>query len=392
MSKSLEKLIRKLPKQDLHLHLDGSIRLDTMIDLAKSQKIKLPSYTLEGLEVNLFKDHYNSLEEYLKTFAYSCAVMQTPENLERIAYELAVDCQDEGVCYIEVRFDPLLLTNSKQSSKQVLQAVNKGLKKAQADYNQNLASNQPAFHYAIIICALRSLGPWSELYTKIFDSFAHLSNKKVTKLIALEQVNFAIQMKEQGIPVVAFDLAGAEKGHPCDDFDEAFTLATQNLLHKTVHAGEGDGVHSIMQAICILGAERIGHGFALFAKQKAYTRDLLHYIINKNITIEVCLTSNLQTMPDIKKIENHSYKKMLANNLNIVVCTDNRTASKTSITKELLLARTGMVFQPTEFKRLVLQGFSSSFFPDATKKRDYCQLCNDYYDFIVKNTQLAVLS
>ena len=128
--KDFKNLIQKIPKSDIHLHLDGSIRLDTIIDLAKEQKIKLPSYTASGLEETLFKDHYNSLDEYLKTFGYSCSVMQTPESLERIAYELAIDCQEEGIKYIEVRMDPLLVTNSLQSHLDVFKLIDRGLKKA----------------------------------------------------------------------------------------------------------------------------------------------------------------------------------------------------------------------------------------------------------------------
>ena len=125
--KDLKNLIQKLPKQDIHLHLDGSIRLDTIIELAKEQKVKLPSYTKEGLEKKLFKNNYSSLEEYLKTFGYSCSVMQTPDSLERIAYELAIDCQEEGIKYIEVRMDPILVSNSIQSNLDVLHSIHRGL-------------------------------------------------------------------------------------------------------------------------------------------------------------------------------------------------------------------------------------------------------------------------
>ena len=168
---NLREIIKKIPKSDIHLHLDGSIRLDTIIDLAKEQKIKLPSYTASGLEETLFKDHYNSLDEYLKTFGYSCSVMQTPESLERIAYELAIDCQDEGLKYIEVRMDPLLVTNSLQSHLDVFKLIDRGLKKAQKEYNQKIKTKEePPFHYAIIVCILRSIGKWSEHYRKIFES------------------------------------------------------------------------------------------------------------------------------------------------------------------------------------------------------------------------------
>ena len=127
----LEEIIKKIPKNDLHVHLDGSVRLETIIDISKMENIDLPSYTVEGLNKTLFKDQYNSLEEYLTTFGYSCAVMQKPEYLERIAYEFALDNQNEGVRYIEVRFAPQLHINKNMDMERVLTAVNNGLEKAQ---------------------------------------------------------------------------------------------------------------------------------------------------------------------------------------------------------------------------------------------------------------------
>ena len=397
---AFKNLIQKLPKQDIHLHLDGSIRLDTIIELAKEQKIKLPSYTASGLEETLFKDHYNSLDEYLKTFGYSCSVMQTPESLERIAYELAIDCQNEGLKYIEVRMDPLLVTNSLQSHLDVVKLIDRGLKKAQKEYNQKIKNKEePPFHYAIIVCILRSIGKWSEHYRKIFESLPVLSVKQIAKIASLEQIHGALLAKEKDIPVVAIDLAGAEANNPCGDFQEAFNIAKKNHFQKIVHAGEADSAQSISDAIELLGAERIGHGFSLFDtkllpemknKQK-FIDSLVKTIHKKKIPIEVCLTSNLQTLPKIKKIQNHSYIQMLKNNLDIVICTDNRTVSKTTITDELILAREGYNFKPQEFKNLVLQGFYKSFFPDSEKeKQAYLKSCENYYDQVVKNTELEV--
>jgi adenosine deaminase len=154
-----------------------------------------------------------------------------------------------------------------------------------------------------------------------------------------------------------------------------------------VHAGEADGVHSIMEAISTLRAERIGHGFSLFSEASSNKEHLLSYIRNKNITIEVCLTSNLQTISDLKKVQDHNYTKMIENGLSVVICTDNRTVSKTSVSKELLLAREGINFTPSEFKELVLNGFQKSFFI-GTQKQEYCRLCELCYDNLVKNTEL----
>ena len=127
-------------------------------------------------------------------------------------------------------------------------------------------------------------------------------------------------------------------------------------------------------------------------KQK-FIDSLVKTIHKKKIPIEVCLTSNLQTLPKIKKIQNHSYIQMLKNNLDIVICTDNRTVSKTSITQELILARKGYNFKPQEFKDLVLKGFDKSFFPNSKKKKQaFVKSCENYYDQVVKNTELEVKS
>ena len=264
-----------------------------------------------------------SLEEYLKTFGYSCSVMQTPDSLERIAYELAIDCQEEGIKYIEVRMDPILVSNSIQSNLDVLHSIHRGLEKAKKEYNQNKKEGEPTFHYAMIVCILRSIGKWSEHYRKIFESLPHCSPKQIAKISSLEQIRCALLAREKGMPVVALDLAGAEAGNPCGNFQEAFQIAKEHCLQKIVHAGEADSAQSISDAIKLLGAERIGHGTSLFdtkmlikiKDKKKFIESLVAFIRRKKIPIEVCLTSNLQTLPKIKKIQNHSYIQMLKNNI-----------------------------------------------------------------------------
>ena len=154
---------------------------------------------------------------------------------------------------------------------------------------------------------------------------------------------------------------------------------------------------SISDAIKLLGAERIGHGTSLFdtkmlikiKDKKKFIESLVAFIRRKKIPIEVCLTSNLQTLPKIKKIQNHSYIQMLKNNLDIIICTDNRTVSKTTLTDELILVREGYSFSPYEFKNLILKGFHKSFFPESAKKKQaFIKSCEKYYDKVTKNTEL----
>jgi len=120
-----QEFIQEIPKTDLHVHLDGSLRIPTLIELAKEQRFKLPSYTEEGLISQVFTPHYNSLEEYLRGFAYTTGVMQNTESLERVAYELAKDNWIEGVIYLEVRFAPQLHMSSTLDFSQVMEAVDK---------------------------------------------------------------------------------------------------------------------------------------------------------------------------------------------------------------------------------------------------------------------------
>ncbi|MCK5146193.1 adenosine deaminase family protein [bacterium] len=400
--KAIEELIRKIPKTDLHCHLDGSIRLETIIDLAKSENITLPSYTVDGLNNLLFKEQYNSLVEYLNTFAYSCRVMQIPESLERISYELAVDAQKEGVRYLEVRFAPQLHINKHMDMKAVLEAVNNGLYKAQHEFNKRTIiqnSQEPAFCYGIIACALRSFGAISEYYTNFINALPYSEPKQIYSLGSLELAKGASKIRnEQGLPIVAFDLAGAEAGNPAKDHWQAFQYAHEQFMAKTVHAGEAYGAPSIFQAITELHADRIGHGYYLFDVSKidagiinkqAYIDALVEYIAQKRVTIEVCLTSNLQTNPSIVDLSSHSFKHMLDAGLSTTFCTDNRTVSKTTVTREIMLALKHFDIDPKKLKNAIIYGFKRSFYPgNYLEKRQYVRTCIEFYERLTAGTQL----
>lgn len=401
----LAELIQLMPKTDIHLHLDGSIRLNTLIEFAKKDKIKLPSYTVAGMNKLVFKDKYNNLEEYLKTFGYSCAVMQNPEFLEQIAYELAQDNQNEGVRYIEVRFAPQLHINKNMDMQRVISSVNNGLLKAQNEYNQRpgvRSGDEPPFYYAIIVSALRSFGSYSEYYANFLNSLLYMDMKTITGLCSLELAKGAVKIRDSlGIPIVGLDLAGAEKGNPAKDHWRAFQFAHENFMAKTVHAGEAYGPTSIFQAITELHADRIGHGFYFFdtskiedkriVDKKKYIEEISQYLADRRVTIEICLTSNLQTIPALKNIKRHTFKKMLDHNLSTSICTDNRTVSKTTVTKELILAWEHFNLTPKTLRNIIIYGFKRSFFPGSYgNKRKYVRQCIDYYEKIVANTPLAI--
>ena len=396
---TLEHIIRKIPKNDLHVHLDGSVRPETIIEISKAEKLDLPSFTVEGLNEILFKDEYASLVEYLETFPYSIAVMQNPEYLERIAYELALDNQKEGVRYIEVRFAPQLHINKIMDMETVLKAVNNGLSKARKEFNQRSEirnGEEPPFYYGIIVCALRDLGPWSEYYRNFINSFTYSTHEDICRMAALELAKGAVKIRDKlSIPISGFDLAGAEAGHPAANFWEAFQYVHEAFMPKTVHAGEAYGPESIFQAITELHADRLGHGYFLFdtsrinnpkiEDKEKFISDLCQYIADRRVTVEICLTSNMQTLPSIKKVHNHNLAKMIKHKLSTSFCTDNRTVSKTTLTKEIILAINHLPISPDVLKNSIIHGLKRSFFPvDYQQKRKYVRQCIDYYEKVAK--------
>ncbi len=388
-------LIRELPKTDLHLHLDGSLRLDTLIDLAKRYRVELPSYSEDGLRETVFKPRYANLEEYLRGFQYTTAVLQSESALERVAYELAVDNQQEGVRYVEVRFAPQLHMHSHMSAAGVLLSVNRGLRRASDKFNRrpSVASGaEPPFEYGIIVCALRMFNESSsEYYGDMLRVHRHSPKRRVFAQASVELAQAAVQIRDElGVPIVGFDLAGPELGFPAHDHIEAYRYAHKKFLMKTVHAGEAYGPESIFEAITDLHADRIGHGFYLMdtsmisdpsiQDRERYLEALVQYIADRRITVEICLTSNLQTNPSIGELSNHAFRKMRDKRLSLTYCTDNRLVSNTSVTKELELA-TQFFESAYDLKNSLIYGFKRSFFPGSyLKKRQYVRRVIDYYE------------
>ena len=401
--KITRELIEKLPKTDLHLHLDGSIRIETLIELAREGGIELPSYTVQGLKETVFKENYKDLEDYLKGFGYTCAVMRSMENIERIAYELALDNQKEGVRYIEVRYAPQLHAGNEMTMSDTIQAVNKGLSRAKGEYNsreQVSSGSEPPFEYGIITCAMRYFNRhFSDYFKDIVSVHSYSDEDKIFGLASLEVVGAAIQARrEMGLPVVGVDLAGPEKGNPPIHHREAYMLAQRNFLNKTVHAGEAYGPESIFQAITELGAGRIGHGTSLFKSETItdplisdrarYVNDLVQFIANRRITIEVCLSSNMQTDPELHRLSDHPFRNMMSNKLSCSICTDNRTVSHTTVTDEVFKAVNAFNLSLNDVKTLMVYGFKRSFFPHAYgKKRAYVRKCMDYFEKIVTESE-----
>lgn len=392
-----EEFVRRIPKTDLHVHLDGSLREQTLIDIAKEERIDLPSYTPEGLNELIFKPHYKNLDEYLRGFGLTNKVMQHEEHLDQIAYELAIDNFAEGVRHLEVRFAPQLHMSDAMSFEQVMHAVDRGLRRARQEINAVMPPEDPEFDYGIIVIAMRFFAPnFSQYYRALSSVHSYSESDAIIQMASSELARATVKLRnESDVQVVAFDLAGSEYGYPAGDHQEAFDYVHTHFLKKTVHAGEAYGPESIFQAITKLHADRIGHGMRLFdpghirdtsiENREEYIRRLVNYIADNRTTIEVCLTSNLQTAPDITAVADHSLGKMLENKLSVTFCTDNRLVSHTTVTKEIQLALEGFDISSKQLKNIIVYGFKRSFsFKPYPEKREHVRKVINYYERLEK--------
>ena len=337
--KFTSEVIKKLPKAELHCHLDGSLRADTILRLALDQGIKLPSNNKEKLEsILMVKDNIGSLENYLKKFDIILSVLQTPPSLTMIAYELAMDCWKDGVRYLEVRYCPELHTKQGMSLADTVEAVKLGLQQAEKECR---------IMTGIIICSLRNMSP----------------------LHSLELSKLAVKYKNNG--VVGFDLAGIEENFPAKKHKEAFYLILNNNINTTIHAGEAFGPQSIHQAIHVCGAHRIGHGTRVHED-----KDLLNYINNHRIPLEICLTSNIHTKA-VSSISKHPFKHYINEKVRVTLNTDNRLISNTSLSNEYEIAINNFNLNENEIRTIIVNGFKSAFLPHNKRRELIREVVNE---------------
>lgn len=324
-----EMFLRQLPKAELHCHLDGSVRVETILELAEQQKVRLPANDVEALRKKLVVgEDCRSLEDYLKAFETTLSIMQDAESLERIAYELVADAADENIRYLEVRYSPILHTRRGMRLTHIVDAVNDGLKRGEREFGVTTG---------VIICGMRNINPE----------------------ISYQLAELAVAYKNRG--VVAFDLAGAETDHPAKKHREAFFLILRNNINCTLHAGESYGPESIHQALHYCGAHRIGHGTRL--KEDG---DLLNYVNDHRIPLEICLTSNVQTRAT-RSFGDHPLRFYYDYGLRTTINTDNRLMSDTTVSKELFRAHLHLGFEMDELVDLIIFGFKSAFLPYRAK-------------------------
>lgn len=340
--KELADFVQRLPKAELHIHLDGSLRLDTlhellaetsaplrkrqeeMIATVYGERLDLAKCSVEALgRVVKVGDNTKSLEEYLIPFAVTGLVMQTEANIARITRELVLDNAAQNVRYLEIRFAPLLHTAGGLELPQVIESVLKAMKDAEATSPHPIRTN-------LILCGMRQ----DILGTKV-------------------AAELACAYKEDG--VVAFDIAGPENGYPPSKHLEAFKIVAENMLPVTVHAGEGYGPRSIRQALFDAHARRLGHGTRVYQDG-----DLFRYIVNQRIPLECCLSSNVHTKT-VHAYGSHPLRGFLKRGVRVTLNTDNTLISDTSINLEYVKAANHLLLGKNDLKQLAMNGFNSTF-------------------------------
>ena len=319
-----------IPKAELHLHLDGSVRPKTVLELAKAGGVPLPTTDLEELKDFLqATDSTSSLGEYIGYFELPIAVLQTVPALERATYELCEDLKNDNVRYAEIRYGPWLHVQQGLSLTDVIRGVLSGW-----------TAGRKAFGLegGIIVTALRDMPP--------------------AQNVALAQV--AGRFVNEG--VVGFDLAGDEAGHPPILHEDAFRVARSLGLQITIHAGEAAGPESIRQAIS-MGAVRLGHGV-----RAQEDREVVAAIRENGIQLDTAPTSNAQTKA-VRRLDEHPLRRFHEQGIKVTISTDSRTVSDITLTREFEIATRVLRCSREQVWAMNMQALEGGFGDEVTRAR-----------------------
>lgn len=322
--------LRNMPKIELHVHLDGSMRVATASELS-------------GQDINFVRDKMVAssaclnLNDYLTKFDFPISLLQKKENLIRVAKELVEDLENDGVIYAEVRFAPSFHISKGLNLEEVINSVLEGLSFGNIRVN-------------VILCMMRNMS---------FDE-----NKKIIDL-AKKYINKG---------VVGIDLAGAEAIYKTESFKELFEYASKLCIPFTIHAGEAAGKESVKAAL-LFGSKRIGHGVRVIEDDNLSTE-----IVDKNICLEVCPTSNIQTRV-FSEYSKHIIYDFYKRGVLVSVNTDNRTVSNITLTEEYEKLLSYFPFNLDDLKKMNLNAIEASFISNEQKmklKKKYLEKFNKY--------------
>ncbi len=316
---------------DLHLHLDGSLDVQTILKLAKECDIVLPGSNARELKPYICAaKRGGNLDSYLNCFELPISLLQTKDALRYASRKLIKRLDNNKMCYAEIRFAPQLHTQNYLSQAEVVEAVIEGINEG-CEISKNMKAN-------LILCCMRGESNENE---------------------NLETLNVAKYFLGSG--VCALDLAGAEATYKTGNYKKLFELSSRYDIPFTIHAGEADGAQSVREAI-EMGAKRIGHGVRVCEDD-----EVLEMVISHGIALEMCPTSNVQTGA-VSKIKEYPIRRLLKMGAIVTVNTDNMTVSDTDIKKEYTLLKNSLSLTAEEEKMLLLNAVYAAFLPEEDKQ------------------------
>jgi len=360
---------KALPKISLHDHLDGGLRPQTIIDIAKETGVALPTEDAQEL-AQWFQDQADSgsLVEYLKTFDITIAVMQTREALTRVAREFVLDLADDGVIYGEVRWAPEQHLRGGLTLDEVVEAVQDGLE-------QGMDAVDAAGGFIVT--------------GQLVTAMRHADR-------GLEIAELAVRHRDNG--VVGFDIAGAEKGFLPSRHKEAFDYLADQMFPATIHAGEADGIESIKDAIVSGRAQRLGHGVRIYEDLLLVTEEgdddvvrlgpVARWVFDHGMVLELSPSSNLQTGAiedwldedaEGATIADHPFNVLYELGFKVTVNTDNRLMSATSLTRELRLLTEAFDYTLDDLEQFQLNA-ADAVFQDREDRDDIKAMIMDGFD------------
>jgi len=329
---SLRAQLHALPKVDLHRHLEGSLRLQTLAEIAQEHGIDLPSYDIESLRpLATVTDETPNFHLFLEKFKFLRRFYPTQAAVERVAYEAVVDAAADNIKYLELRFNPA----------------------APAQQRDFLLDQVVTWVCGAVARAQRDCGICTRLILQI--------DRRSSLDMASEIVDIALAHRDDG--VVGLDLAGYEVAYPARRFADIFQRAGREGLSITIHAGEEGGAENVREAIELLGARRIGHGV-----RSIENSGVVQLIRDRAVTLEICPTSNLQTAV-VSRFSAHPLPDLLALNLRVTINTDDPSVSDTTLTDEYMVAMMAMGMTLRQIKHVVMMAVEGSFLPPGEREQ-----------------------
>lgn len=323
----LRSQLKQLPKVELHRHLEGSVRIETLIDIAEEHSVEMPEYEVETLRpfVQMMPQEHRSFQNFLAKFRTIRQFFLSEAIIRRITREVIEDAANDNIKYMELRFTPQALNSLIKSNVQdVVTWVCEATRQAQEDF---------------------------DIQVKLIVSM----NRHESHEIGRKALDAALEHRDQG--VVAVDLAGREDEFPASLFRDIFKVALAEQLHVTIHAGEWGGAESVWDAVGNLGAERVGHGIRVLEDPK-----LVGVLVEKGIVLEVCPTSNYHSGV-VNELKDHPLNILHQNGILVTLNTDDPLISDLNLTDELYNVMTQLQLTFDDVKAYTMRAVESSFLP-----------------------------